>query len=318
LPEIKREMNSLMLKRCIRRLSTAARDLNVAESIAEMRMSRHEMKGTVGFVPTMGALHIGHLSLVDEALRENDNVVVSIFVNPTQFSAGEDLDKYPRTVAKDLSMLKAVGAKHVFLPNNTEMYKPNSLCRVEAPAFNNIYEGSKRPDFFRGVATVVCKLFNIVQPDVAYFGQKDISQFIMLRSMVDDLNMPVTVKACPTLREKDGLAMSSRNVYLTPEEREVASILVTALDAAAYVCTSRNQPVTAQEMRDAAMKVLSLQPMVSEVQYISIASPETMKELSTVTESEGAVISSAIKLGNVRLIDNILIGGARNRIYGNK
>lgn len=295
------------------------RSLHIARTIQEMREYRHKMiNQTVGFVPTMGALHPGHLSLVDRAKQENDLVIASIFVNPTQFSPGEDLDKYPRTVEKDLEMLSSKNVNCVFLPSTTEIYGKNPLCHVEPAAFSKIYEGAKRPNFFSGVATIVCKLFNIVQPTAAYFGQKDISQFIMLRRMVDDLNMPVAVKASPTLRESDGLAMSSRNVYLSPHERKVSSVLVQALQAAVDCCEkSPNGVATAAKMISSAHEVLSKESLVSEIQYISIASPFDMSELASANVQDGAVVSAAIKVGSVRLIDNLLVGNAKQIIYSN-
>jgi pantoate--beta-alanine ligase len=294
------------------------RRISIAKSIDEMRHLRKGFNSSVGFVPTMGALHQGHLALVQRALKENDNVVVSIFVNPTQFSPGEDLDKYPRTIESDLALLESIGAKHVFLPSQPQMYKANSLCHVEPRAFSNIFEGRKRPNFFSGVATIVCKLFNIVQPTTAYFGQKDISQFILLRSMVDDLNIPVNVIACETLRDPDGLAMSSRNVYLSKQERNVASILYKALTAAASVCESspHGAPVSVLDMENKARELLSTEPLVSDIQYVSVASAEDMTELSTASPLIGAVISAAIKVGSVRLIDNVLVGAAKEKIYG--
>jgi pantoate--beta-alanine ligase len=295
------------------------RFLQIARNIPEMRQFRNnlERSKTVGFVPTMGALHSGHLSLIERATKENDFVIASIFVNPTQFSAGEDLDKYPRTVEKDLEMLRSLNVNYVFLPSTSEIYGTNPLCHVEPAAFSKIYEGAKRPNFFSGVATIVCKLFNIVQPTVSYFGQKDISQFILLRRMVDDLNIPVIVKASPTLREADGLAMSSRNVYLNEKERVASSILVKALQAAVDTCElSSTGSTSSTEMIDAARNILAQEPLVSEIQYISVASPHDMSELSTANTQDGAVISAAIKVGSVRLIDNLLVGQAKKIIYG--
>lgn len=295
------------------------RFLHIAKSIPEMRQFRNilERSKTVGFVPTMGALHAGHLSLIERASKENDLVIASIFVNPTQFSIGEDLDKYPRTVEKDLEMLRSLNVNSVFLPSTSEIYGTNPLCHIEPKAFSNIYEGMKRPNFFSGVATIVCKLFNIVQPTVSYFGQKDISQFILLRRMVEDLNIPVIVKASPTLREVDGLAMSSRNVYLNEKERIASSILVKALQAAVDTCElSSTGSVSSSQMIDVARNVLAQEPLVSEIQYISVASPHDMSELSTANIQDGAVISAAIKVGSVRLIDNLLVGQAKKIIYG--
>lgn len=222
------------------------RNIIITKTIQEIRNLRKDINinSTVGFIPTMGALHEGHLSLIERGIKENNEIIVSIFVNPTQFSIGEDLDKYPRTIEKDLNMLSKYNIKSVFIPSTLEIYNPNPLCHVEPTAFSKIYEGEKRPNFFSGVATIVCKLFNIVQPTVSYFGQKDISQFILLRRMVDDLNMPVKVKASPTLREADGLAMSSRNVYLTPTERNVASILYKSLKSCYVVDGSKSRIVS--------------------------------------------------------------------------
>jgi pantoate--beta-alanine ligase len=294
------------------------RFLHIARTIKEMRQYRHALSkdDTIGFVPTMGALHSGHLSLVNYARQENQIVIASIFVNPTQFSPGEDLDKYPRTVEKDLEMLKQSKVDCVFLPSDpSEIYGNNPLCHVEPAAFSQIYEGSKRPNFFSGVATIVCKLFNIVQPTVSYFGQKDISQFILLRRMVDDLNIPVTVKALPTLREEDGLAMSSRNVYLNTKERIASGVLFKALQGAVDLCEEQSI-ISTVEMISRTKMILSQEPLVSEVQYVSVASPYDMKELTTANVQDGAVVSAAIKVGSVRLIDNLLVGNAKNIIYG--
>ena len=269
----------------------------------------------MGFVPTMGALHPGHISLVKHAKQENDVVASSIFVNPTQFSAGEDLDKYPRTFDADLAMLTEVGTDMVFAPLSSEIYPARErLCHVEPAAFGLIYEGQARPDFFRGVATIVTKLFNIVQPTNAYFGQKDISQCILISRMVADLNIPVTIRVCETMREADGLAMSSRNTYLTEDERPTASILYKALMAGKNTCTSR--AVSREAIIQAVTDVLKTQPAVSRIEYISVASHETMCELDTVTSTPGAVLSSAIRLGSVRLIDNVLVGQAEADILG--
>ena len=269
----------------------------------------------MGFVPTMGALHPGHISLVKRAKHENDVVASSIFVNPTQFSAGEDLDKYPRTFDTDLAMLTEVGTDMVFAPLSSEIYPPgNRLCHVEPAAFGLIYEGQARPEFFRGVATIVAKLFNIVQPTNAYFGQKDISQCILISRMVADLNIPVTIRVCETMREADGLAMSSRNTYLTSEERPKASVLYKALMAGKNRCSSG--AVSREEIIQAVNDVLATESAVSRVEYVSVASHETMCELDTISPIPGAVLSSAVRLGSVRLIDNVLVGQAETDILG--
>jgi len=266
----------------------------------------------------MGALHSGHVSLVAEAKKCNSLVVASIFVNPTQFGKGEDLDKYPRTFDKDLAMLREAGVACIFAPSTEVMYPPGDdppLCHVEPAAFGAISEGQARPNFFRGVATVVTKLFNIVQPTTAYFGQKDVAQCVLIQRMVRDLSMPVRIQVCPTLREADGLAMSSRNTYLQPSERPAAGVLYRALSAAKMVCEGGAVGVSRDAVIDAAKHVLHQEPLVTQIEYISVASPDNMRELPIVrAEDQGAVISAAVRLGSVRLIDNLLVGRAISRL----
>jgi len=278
----------------------------------------------ISFVPTMGALHDGHLTLVKRAKEMNCKVVVSIFVNPTQFSAGEDLDKYPRQLAADLEKLRPLGVDCVFTPTQADMYPGNSLCHVEPAKFGQISEGLARPEFFRGVATVVCKLFNIVQPTHTFFGQKDISQCILIQRMVQDLNMPVNVTVCPTIRESDGLAMSSRNAYLHRIERPACSVLYKALSAAKAYCDQTQHtkfPVRREDIISTANAILRQEPLVTQIEYVSVASHADMTELSAYnahSAGAGAVISAAIRIGNVRLIDNVLVGQAVHDILGTK
>ncbi len=276
-----------------------------------------KLNQSVGFVPTMGALHSGHLSLVKKSSDLNNTTIVSIFVNPSQFSKGEDLDKYPRQLEADLALLRSIGGVDcVFAPDEKEMYPGNALCHVEPSDFSAICEGQARPDFFRGVATIVCKLFNIVRPTASYFGQKDISQCILLQRMVRDLNMQVAVRVCATLRESDGLAMSSRNVYLSPSERAVAPVLFKALNEAKLFCETSGRVVTRPEVQARVNAVLATEPQVSQVEYVSFASHENMKEVDKFdfAAGGGAVLSSAIRIGKVRLIDNVLIGSAHSAI----
>eukprot|EP01039_Chlorochromonas_danica_P001062 gene1062-1150_t len=297
--------------------------LHVLRSIPELVSYRDAFPRStkVGFVPTMGALHTGHISLMKRSKAECDITMSSIFVNGKQFSPGEDLDKYPRQLEADLRLLRDAKVDAVFVPDNSEMYPPKgSLCHVEPAAFSQILEGQARPEFFRGVATVVTKLFNIVQPTISYFGQKDISQCILLLKMVEDLNMRTKVQVCETLRAEDGLALSSRNAYLSDEERRVADVLYRALKAGKTFFESTAQPqgqshqVSAEAVRDQVLAVLRSQPMVSKVEYISIASHDSMKELTQVEAGKGAVLSSAVRLGQVRLIDNLLLGPAEKEI----
>lgn len=294
------------------------RKIHIIKSINDMRTIHKSIYNSkIGFVPTMGALHDGHITLMKRARKENDIVITSIFVNPTQFSINEDLDKYPRTFDKDISMLKEANVDYVFAPDINDIYPNKSLCHVEPSMFSNISEGIARPDFFRGVATIVCKLFNIVQPTIAYFGQKDISQCILVKSLVLDLNIPVKIQVCETVRHSDGLAMSSRNAYLTSNERLYANILYEALTMGKDMLsnTNDNDTISSIDIKKVIENKLKSEKLVSNIEYISIASHIDMKELSHVSLSKGAVISSAIKLGSVRLIDNLLVGIANNDIY---
>lgn len=258
----------------------------------------------------MGALHEGHLSLARAARSQNDVVIASIFVNPTQFGKGEDLDKYPRQLEEDVNSLADIGVDHVFAPSSDMMYGKNHVTYVEPTGFDQTREGMSRPGHFRGVATVVTKLFNIVRPTNAYFGQKDAVQCILIRRIVDDLDMDVNVRIMDTVREKDGLAMSSRNAYLTLEERDKAPIVYKALCAAREVFESRfargMEEVDADALQEIVEDALQSEPLITEVQYVAIDDLETMQPLAKVG-SGGCVISLACILGSVRLIDNIVL-----------
>lgn len=286
-------------------------------SISQVRSEIRERKlrrESILFIPTMGALHAGHISLIAEAKRhavkERSCVVVSIFVNPMQFGPSEDLSTYPSTLEKDREALIAAGVDVLFLPGKETMYPERSgVVHVEPSGLDQSLEALARPAFFRGVATVVTKLFNIVQPDKVYFGQKDAGQCVLIRSMVEDLNMPIDVVVVETMREEDGLAMSSRNAYLSIKERKVAHVLFDAL-----LCGKRKfdeGSTDPAEISKAVRQALDLEPMVSEVDYVSLASPIDMKEIigKDARVPEGAILSVAIKLGQVRLIDNFLLGG---------
>ena len=304
------------MNRVIYRTITIVRSINDMRAINK-KINNTNNNTTIGFIPTMGALHNGHITLMKRARKENDIIISSIFINPTQFSAGEDLDKYPRTLDNDINMLKDANVDYVFIPNTNDIYNNNILCHIEPSRFSNILEGKARPEFFRGVATIVCKLFNIVQPTIAYFGQKDISQCILVKSLVLDLNIPVQIQVCETVRENDGLAMSSRNTYLTTNERPYANILYKALNIGKDMFDSNdvNKIISSKDIIKVIEESLKSEPLVSKIEYISIASHIDMTELSHVSLSKGAVISSAIRLGSVRLIDNLLIGIANDDIY---
>jgi pantoate--beta-alanine ligase len=273
--------------------------MQVVHTIAEARRARAAFD-ELGFVPTMGYLHQGHLALVERARAECPVVAVSIFVNPTQFGPHEDYARYPRDTARDLALLEAAGVDLVFIPTVEEMYPAGFGTYVIQPAADEVLEGAARPGHFRGVATVVCKLFNIIQPTKSYFGQKDAQQTVVVRQMVRDLNIPVEIVIVPTVREPDGLALSSRNVYLTPEQRAAAPVLYRALRAAAerYAAGERSGEVLRAVMRE----VLATEPL-AKPEYVSVAHPHTLHELDQIGP-EGALLSMAVRFDQVRLIDN--------------
>ena len=272
-----------------------------AEAQAACRNLRANNR-TLGLVPTMGALHDGHLSLVSAALAQNDHVAVSIFVNPTQFGPNEDYAAYPRTLYDDLRKLQAAGAHLVFAPSAEAMYPVGTTTYVDPGDIGSRLDGASRPGHFRGVATIVSRLFNIVQPDRAYFGQKDAAQVAVLRRMVRDLNIPVSLVVCPIFREPDGLAMSSRNRYLSPAERQRAIILSRALRAAEALAQSGE--TSAESLRSAMLDVFAEDPE-TRLDYAAIVDPDTLLPL-TDTRS-GALLALAAWVGTTRLIDNTLL-----------
>jgi pantoate--beta-alanine ligase len=273
--------------------------MRVLHNVAQMRAARASL-GELGLVPTMGFLHEGHLSLVARAKAECATVAASIFVNPTQFGPNEDLSRYPRDLPRDLNLLEAAGVDVVFVPDAAEMYPPGFDIRIEVGGVTDVLEGAVRPGHFVGVATVVAKLFNIIQPTRAYFGQKDAQQSVVIKKLVRDLNMPVEVVVAPTIREADGLAQSSRNSYLTPAERALAPTIYRALSAAKekYEAGERD----AEALRREARRILEAEPAFS-LDYVSVADAITLRELQTVTGP--VLISAAARLGATRLIDNL-------------
>jgi pantoate--beta-alanine ligase len=278
-------------------------NMQVIETIAEMKQARKNLRGTLGFVPTMGYLHEGHLTLVRQALAENKFAAASIFVNPTQFGPKEDFKKYPRDPERDLAMLKGVGTHIVFMPTVEEMYPEGYNSWVDVEGVTDHLEGAHRPGHFRGVATVVTKLFNIVEPTKSYFGQKDAQQLLVIKKMVADLNMNTEVIAAATVREPDGLAMSSRNTYLNPKERQAGLVLWRALSLSRemYLKGERN----ADKLRQAMIQLISREPLAT-IDYVSVANTKTLVEFSQI---EGpALVSMAVRIGNTRLIDNIILG----------
>ncbi len=273
-------------------------------SLAEMHQVRRNLQGRVGFVPTMGYLHEGHLSLVRRARAENEVVIVSIFVNPTQFGPNEDLDSYPRDLERDRTLLAQEGVDIVFMPRAEDLYPPGYQTWVTLEDLPTKLEGTQRPGHFRGVTTIVTKLFNLTRPHRAYFGQKDAQQALIIRRLVRDLNFDLAVVICPTVREPHGLAMSSRNEYLTPQERERAAVLYRALRRAqnAYEAGERHAEVLRQLMRD----TLAKEPL-ARVEYVSIADLNTLEEIPAII-SGSALASLAVRIGKARLIDNVWLG----------
>ncbi len=265
------------------------------KAIADWRLTGKRL----AFVPTMGNLHAGHLQLVSEARQKADHVVVSIFVNPTQFGAGEDFETYPRTERKDQEKLEAAGADLLFLPSVSEMYASDAKTIVSVAGLSELHCGASRPGHFNGVATVVCKLFNLVQPDIALFGLKDFQQLAVIRTMVRDLNFPVEIVGVDTVREPSGLAMSSRNGYLSSEEIKAAPKLYESLCVARDAVLAGKQPYADIEIR----AILSLQEVGFQPDYFSICRSSDLKKAET--GDKDLVILAAAKLGSTRLIDNV-------------
>ena len=277
--------------------------MQIARTVAQCRELRRGVAAPVGFVPTMGALHAGHLSLVTAARSDCATVVASIFVNPTQFGPNDDLDRYPRDEPGDLRKLEQGGVDVVFMPGTAEIYPKGHQTTVHVGSVSRTLEGERRPGHFDGVATVVAKLFGIVQPDRAYFGQKDAQQLVVIRSMVRDLDLPVEVVGCPTVREPDGLALSSRNVYLSAEERAQALSLSRGLRKAerAFAGGVRD----ADTLRRAVREAIEAQPL-AEIDYVSVSGAESLVELSGEL-SAPALCSVAVRFGRTRLIDNVVL-----------
>lgn len=271
-------------------------------TLTDLHSIRRSLSGTVGLVPTMGYLHEGHLSLIRRARAECDHVVVSIFVNPTQFGPQEDLSSYPRDPDRDLSLIEPLGTDLVWMPTAEIMYPQGYQTWVEVETVTRPLEGSKRPGHFRGVTTVVAKLFNGVQPQRAYFGQKDAQQAAVIRQMTRDLNFPIEIIICPIVREPDGLAMSSRNVYLDAEERRAATVLYRSLNAAKNVY--ENGERDPEKLRQIMREVIASEPL-AQMQYVSCADYDTLQELETVAGK--TLLSMAVFVGKTRLIDNFVL-----------
>jgi pantoate--beta-alanine ligase len=277
-------------------------------TLPELRAARALHEEPVGLVPTMGFLHPGHLSLVHRARAECASVIVSIFVNPTQFGPGEDLATYPRDLPQDLATLEAAGVDLTWTPTPEVMYPPGFQTWVTVEELTKRLEGAERPGHFRGVATVVTKLFTAVQPQKAYFGQKDAQQATVIQQLNRDLNFPIQIEICPTMREPDGLAMSSRNAHLDPTERQSAIVLFRALTRAEAAFAEGERD--AGTLRNVVIGIIATEPL-AELQYVSCADPHTLQELCTVTER--ALLSVAARVGRVRLIDNVYLSAGKGR-----
>jgi len=277
--------------------------MQIVRTIDGMRALRHQLSGTVGFVPTMGYLHEGHLALVREARTANSAVVASIYVNPTQFGPGDDLARYPRDLERDLELLQPEKVDIVFVPSEAEMYPPGFSSWIDVGSITETLEGASRPGHFRGVATIVARLFNIVRPSRAYFGQKDAQQILVIKRMVADLNMDIEIVAVPTVRESDGLAMSSRNVRLSPQERRAATVLFSALTLTREL--RGDGETDADEIRRRMTQLIGKEPL-AQIDYVSIADAESLEELSRIDRP--SLASLAVTIGQTRLIDNMPLG----------
>jgi pantoate--beta-alanine ligase len=279
--------------------------MELIKHLNEMRSYIHriEKEKSIGFVPTMGHLHQGHLSLIKRARQDCDEVVVSIFVNPTQFGAGEDYSRYPRDLSRDIKLCKQEGVDVVFAPSREEMYPDgySTFVKVEEELSLTL-EGSSRPGHFQGVCTILTKLFNIISPDFSYFGQKDYQQVLVVKRLVRDLNLRTQIVVLPTVREKDGLAVSSRNSYLNREERRAATILHQSLEKARQLIKEgkRDPDLVVSRMKD-VIKAESL----AEIDYVAVVDPETLRKVERIGKE--VLVAMAVKIGGTRLIDNAKI-----------
>lgn len=281
--------------------------MDVVVTVEELASARAGLAGRrIGLVPTMGFLHDGHLSLVHAARQACEAVVVSIFVNPAQFGPGEDLTTYPSDLERDLQLLEEAGVDIVWTPRVEDVYPPGFATTVEVAGLTDELEGAQRPGHFRGVTTVVAVLFGAVGPDAAFFGAKDAQQAVVLRRMAADLFPRLEIVVAPTVREPDGLAMSSRNTYLDPQERQAALVLSRSLQAAQTAWEAGERGGDA--LRETVAAVLAQEPL-ADVDYVSVADPHTLAELDDVDPGRGALVSLAVRLGRTRLIDNTVVRG---------
>ncbi|MBM3700487.1 MAG: pantoate--beta-alanine ligase [Actinobacteria bacterium] len=264
-----------------------------------------------GFVPTMGFLHKGHTSLIEKSVKECDATVVSIFINPIQFGQAEDFNNYPRDTKRDYNIIRQTGAQYIFMPGESSMYGDNFKTTVSVKKLGKIMCGRYRPGHFDGVCTVVLKLFNIIGPDIAYFGQKDFQQLFIIKKMVEDLNININIKECPTVREEDGLAISSRNIYLSDIERENAPLLFKTLKAAAAMIKRKNTSI--KKIKKTSLELLSGNCCIKSIDYFDFRNRSTLEEIKSLKNyfsregRPGILIAAAIRMKSTRLIDNVVI-----------
>ncbi len=283
--------------------------MKTISTIQEFRKWRKGITGSIGFVPTMGALHAGHLSLVEESIATCQNTIVSIYLNPAQFAPGEDLSRYPKTIDTDIKKLSYFQVDCVFLPNDSEMYPKEFSTQIQENILSRVLEGKSRPFFFTGVITIVAKLFNIIEPTHVFFGEKDAQQLRIVEKIISDLNYPIEVIACSIIREKNGLAMSSRNKYLNNAERIIAAIIQQALQEGKNLIMSgeRNSKI----IRDKIIHTISSEKLLR-IDYVSVADSKTFIEIADKIDGD-ILISVAVYLGEIRLIDNFSYSVSSNR-----
>ena len=283
--------------------------MKTISTIQDFRKWRKGITGSIGFVPTMGALHSGHLSLVEESIATCQNTIVSIYLNPAQFAPSEDLNRYPKTIDTDIKKLSYFQVDCVFLPNDSEMYPKEFSTQIKENILSRVLEGNSRPGFFTGVTTIVAKLFNIIEPTHVFFGEKDAQQLRIVEKIISDLNYPIEVISCSIIREKNGLAMSSRNEYLNNAERIIAAIIQQALQEGKNLIVSGEQ--NPKIIRDKIIHTISSEKLLR-IDYVSVADSKTFLEISDKIDGD-ILISVAVYLGKIRLIDNFSYSGSSSR-----
>ncbi len=278
--------------------------VKTSKELVELIATLKNSDSTIGFVPTMGALHAGHISLLEKAIHENDIVICSIFVNPTQFNDPKDLEKYPRPIEQDILLLAKAGCDILFLPEVEDIYGDKQPWEHSFGELENSWEGAMRPGHFKGVGQVVYKLFNIVKPTNAYFGQKDFQQTLIIKRLIEDFNLGIKLHVCPIIREQNGLAMSSRNVRLNNLEREASGKIYEALSSTMDQLSKGNNNLT--ELKDKATAILSNIPSIH-IEYVDLVNPENLQKVSEIQANDKLLMIIAVKLGNTRLIDNMYV-----------